>query len=69
MFWLGNEATAADERTSNVILKKTIPLRGDPDAQATTWLDVASMLPATTKGVLELRLDRRRRAGDARASC
>src|SRR5205823_2996022 len=30
IFWLGNEGTdAADERTSNVILKKTIPLQGD----------------------------------------
>ena len=49
---------AADERTSNVILKKTIPLRGAPDAPATTWLDVASLLPATTKGVLEMQARR-----------
>ena len=57
IFWLGNDGTdAADERTSNVVLKKTIPLRGDPDTQATTWIDVASLLPATTRGVLELKL-------------
>ncbi len=57
IFWLGNEGTdAADERTSNIILKKTIQLRGDPDAATTTWLDVASLLPASTKGVLELKL-------------
>src|ERR1051325_5649097 len=56
VFWLGDNVDAATERTSDVILKKTIPLRGDPDAQATTWLDVQQLLPATTRGVLELRL-------------
>ena len=57
VFWLSNEYTdAADERTSNVIFKKTIPLKGDPDTQATTWLDVASLLPATSRGVLEMKL-------------
>lgn len=56
VFWLGETGDAATERTSNVILKKTIPLRGAPDAGATTWLDVASLLPATTRGVLELKL-------------
>ncbi len=57
VFWLGNtEAETVDERTSNVILKKTIALRGDPAKQTTTWLDVATLLPATTSGVLELKL-------------
>ena len=57
IFWLGNDQTdAADERTSDVILKKTIPLHGDPDAATTSWLDVRSMLPSTTRGVLELKL-------------
>ena len=39
-----------------MILKKTIPLRGGPDAQATSWLDVEPLLPRTTRGVLELKL-------------
>lgn len=56
VFWMGGGGDGADDRTSDVILKKTIQLHGDADAQATTWLDVASMLPATTRGVLELRL-------------
>ncbi|HEU4730471.1 MAG TPA: MG2 domain-containing protein, partial [Kofleriaceae bacterium] len=56
VFWLGEATDAATERTSNVILKKTIPLRGGPDVAATTWLDVAQLLPATTRGVLELKL-------------
>jgi uncharacterized protein YfaS (alpha-2-macroglobulin family) len=56
VFWLGEPTDAATERTSNVILKKTIPLRGDPDVATTTWLDVAQLLPATTKGVLEMKL-------------
>lgn len=57
VFWMGNPGSdAADERTSNVILRKTISLRGDPDAQTMSWLDLGSLLPATTKGVLELKL-------------
>jgi hypothetical protein len=56
VFWLGEASDAATERTSDVILDKQIPLRGAPDAAATTWLDVAELLPATTKGVLELKL-------------
>jgi hypothetical protein len=55
VFWLGGPDTA-DARTADLILKKTIPLRGAPDALSTTWLDVAQLLPATTKGVLELKL-------------
>jgi len=56
VFWLGEDSDAATERTSDTILKKPIPLRSAPDAQATTWLDVAQLLPATTKGVLEMKL-------------
>jgi len=57
VFWLGGDyAETADERTSNVIFKKEVPLRGVADESGTSWLDVQSMLPQTTKGVLELRL-------------
>ncbi|MGE0867353.1 MAG: alpha-2-macroglobulin [Kofleriaceae bacterium] len=57
VFWLSNDQTdIPDERTSNVVLRKTIPLRGESDAQTTSWLDVGSMLPTTSKGVLELRV-------------
>ena len=57
VFWLGNDhSEVADERTSNVILKKEIPLRGGPDESTTSWIDVGTLLPRSTKGVLELRL-------------
>lgn len=57
VFWLGNTSSdLADERTSNVILKTQLPLRGDPDTQTMSWKDVASMLPSTTKGVIELKV-------------
>lgn len=56
VFWMGEASDVATERTSNLILKKEVPLRGAPDAASTTWLDVASLLPATTKGVLEMTL-------------
>ncbi len=55
VFYLGNDdSDSADERTSNLILDKTMPVHGDIDAPTTTWLDVASLLPATTRGVLEI---------------
>ncbi len=58
VFWLGNDSSeVADERTSNVILKKEIPLRGDNDEQTTSWIDVGTLLPRSTKGVLELRVN------------
>ncbi|HEY5926191.1 MAG TPA: MG2 domain-containing protein [Kofleriaceae bacterium] len=57
VFWLGNDSSEiADERTSNVILKKEIPLRANPDENTTSWIDVGTLLPRSTKGVLELRL-------------
>src|SRR5215470_11292480 len=65
IFWLSDDKSEqADERTSDLVLRKTIPLRADADVATTTWLDVASMLPATTKGVLEVKLE----AVDARAA-
>ncbi|HEY0252062.1 MAG TPA: MG2 domain-containing protein, partial [Kofleriaceae bacterium] len=57
IFWMSNDySDVADERTSNVIFKKEIPLKSDPDTLASTWLDVGSLLPSTTRGVLELKL-------------
>jgi uncharacterized protein YfaS (alpha-2-macroglobulin family) len=57
IFWLSADGSeAADDRTSNLLLKKAVALTGQPDVPATTWLDVGSLLPAETRGVLELRL-------------
>ena len=57
VFWLGNDGSdAADERTSNVILKKSIPLRSDADVGRDDVARRRALLPATTKGVLELRV-------------
>lgn len=58
VFWLSSDDERASERTSDVLLRKTISLHtAAPDRPTTTWVDVASMLPATTKGVLELELE------------
>ncbi|HZA52334.1 MAG TPA: MG2 domain-containing protein, partial [Myxococcaceae bacterium] len=65
IFWLSQEQQeVADARTSDVILKKKIRLRSAPDQRATTWVDLASMVPSATRGVLEISL----RAGEAAAS-
>ncbi|XXF76058.1 alpha-2-macroglobulin family protein [Myxococcaceae bacterium GXIMD 01537] len=55
VYWMSQEGREnADERTSNVIAKKKLSLQGTPDALVTTYLDVGSLVPATTKGVVEL---------------
>jgi uncharacterized protein YfaS (alpha-2-macroglobulin family) len=57
VFWLSDdENEGATERTSNVLAKKTLAFSGPQDRATTTWVDVASLLPASTKGVLQLRL-------------
>ena len=57
IFWLGDEGSdRADDRTSNLILDKTLPLRAEKDTAATSYVDVAALLPAAPRGVLELRL-------------
>ncbi|RMH16870.1 MAG: hypothetical protein D6696_17250, partial [Acidobacteria bacterium] len=56
VYWIGKAQEAADERTSDLIAERTIPLGGEPDVETTTRLDVASLLPATTRGLIELRL-------------
>ena len=56
IFYLGGNDNA-DARTSDLILDKTIAVRGKADEQGTTWLDVASLIPAgQTRGVLEMKL-------------
>ncbi|MBI5069273.1 MAG: hypothetical protein HZB56_13645 [Deltaproteobacteria bacterium] len=57
VFWLSDDGDErATERTSDLLLEKKVPLRGPQDRQATTWVDVAGLLPSTTRGVLELTL-------------
>jgi len=58
VYWMSDDYREnTDERTSNLVVAKTIAVKGAPDAMTTTWIDVASWLPADTKGVLELSLE------------
>jgi hypothetical protein len=55
VFWMTNEATEqADERTSNVLVRKPLSLRAPPDALTTTYVDMASLVPASTRGMVEV---------------
>ncbi len=63
VFWMSDdESEAAGVRTSDLILKTEIPLSGEPDALTTTYVDLGSLVPAETRGLIELRM----RAGKAR---
>ncbi|MFL5350621.1 MAG: alpha-2-macroglobulin family protein [Hyalangium sp.] len=55
VFWMSDDSReAADERTSNVLLSRKIPLKGADDTLTTTYLDVGSMVPSSTRGVVEV---------------
>lgn len=55
VFWMSDDRTElVDERTSNVIAKRKLPLKSEPDTLTTTYVDVAGMVPANTRGLVEL---------------
>ncbi len=61
VFWMSeaeyrDSSEAATERTSNLLFSKTLALPNERDKLSTTWVDVASLLPQTTQGLLQLRL-------------
>ncbi|MBT3220565.1 MAG: hypothetical protein HN348_15880, partial [Proteobacteria bacterium] len=56
MFWLTGDNEMADERTSNIVLDTLLPTSGEEDDFATTWLDLAAMLPNEGQGVYEIML-------------
>lgn len=63
VFWMSDDDESANERTSNLVVRKQIPLRGDPDTLTTSYVDLATLLSADTKGLLDIRL----RSGNTRA--
>ncbi len=55
VFWMSDdESEAAGERTSNLIESRTLPLRGADDVETTSYVDLGSVVPASTRGLLEL---------------
>jgi len=57
VFWMSDpETEAASVRNSNLVLKQKIPLKGRPDTMTTSHVSVASKIPASTKGLLEVML-------------
>lgn len=66
VFWLTQDRETADDRTSDLLVNKKLTLSSPADKQHTTWVDLASLLPATTRGVLEITAHER--GGGATAS-
>jgi len=54
VFWMSEPTEQAGERVADVIAQTTVELTSPPDAFATSWLDVAALAPATTRGLLEI---------------
>jgi hypothetical protein len=55
VFWMGDdERETADERTSNLLVRTTLALDSPQDVLATTYVDVGSLVPAGTRGLMEV---------------
>lgn len=57
VFWMSNDDNErADERTSDIVLRKKLKFESKPDEMQTTLVPVGDYLDATTKGLVELTL-------------
>jgi len=55
VFWMSDdESEAATERNSNLIRRQTVPLAGERDQETTSYLDLGTLVPAATRGLLEI---------------
>jgi uncharacterized protein YfaS (alpha-2-macroglobulin family) len=65
VFWMSGSENA-DERTSEVIARRKVAVRGEADKARTSWLDLVDMVPATTKGLIEVSVGGKRAPWDSR---
>ncbi len=55
VFWMSDDyRERADERTSNVVARHKLALAAPPDTLTTTYVDVANLVPASTRGLVEV---------------
>lgn len=55
VFWMSDDSDErATDRNSNLLLTRELALPGKADDELTTYVDLASLVPADTKGMLEL---------------
>jgi hypothetical protein len=54
IFWLSDSDERGTERNSDLLLERAVKVKGEADTQTTTWVDVGSLVPSTTKGVVEV---------------
>jgi uncharacterized protein YfaS (alpha-2-macroglobulin family) len=54
VFWLSGDREAADERTSDVLIRKTLAVRGAIDEETNSSIDVRALVPDAGAGVYEL---------------
>lgn len=52
-FWLSGDE-AADQRTSNIVVRESVPLNAPVDTVKTSYIDIGSLVPDASKGVYEV---------------
>jgi hypothetical protein len=56
VFWLSGDEEGADGRNSNVVAETKVPVRLEPDAYVTSWLDLGEIVPRGGNGVYEIQV-------------
>lgn len=56
VYWLAQDGEGADSRTSDLVVDTKVPVSGEPDVLATTWVDLGKLMPGDQRGVYEVRL-------------
>lgn len=66
-FWLSGGSEQADARVANVVYKEDMKLSAKEDQEATSWIDLRTILPEPTPGVYELEIsDKRGKVDESR---
>jgi uncharacterized protein YfaS (alpha-2-macroglobulin family) len=55
VFWMSDDSEGLDDRNSNLVASSTLKLEGAPDTSVTRSIDVSALVPANTKGLIEVR--------------
>ncbi|MEW6775617.1 MAG: MG2 domain-containing protein [Bdellovibrionota bacterium] len=66
VFWLSGPTEQADERTADLVLRKTLKVSGALDEEKTSWADLSALLPNPKRGVYELKLEAKGKSDTAR---
>jgi hypothetical protein len=57
VYWLSDDDESADARTSDLVAKKSIPVKNPTDTLESSWIDVAALVEGEKDGLFEIRVE------------